>query len=502
VNPRRRRWPPGSALGLDLRLAGAVLVGLLAAGTLLAAWERHDAQRRGDAFLQAQSLGLARYIAGRSAKLLDEQGRLQADGLRDTGMYMSMIHPALEAYLVDGRGRIVAHTLPAPGPARDRISLEPLQALLADPPPRLPIAGDDPRLPGARNLFSVAVLGRGSAPSGYLYVVLRGAGAPSLRGEDAAPTLPAWGGALALALLAGGGVIMAMQRRVTRPLRRLADQLDAFLRHADGPPAQRPLPADEVERVRLAAEALQARVLQQIRQLEDADRLRRELIGNISHDLHTPLANIRGWLETLELQDPQLSSADRLRCLQTASRHCEALARRVAELFELATLEAAQGLAHREPFCLSELLGDVVQAHQLAAERRGVSLRLAVDAAPQARVLADIGLIERVLVNLVDNALRHTPAGGVVELAVVCDANSVRLGVSDDGQGIASADLPHIFERYWTTRAEADADQRPAISAGLGLAIVKRIVDLHGGSIGVQSRLHHGTRFTITLPAG
>ena len=152
----------------------------------------------------------------------------------------------------------------------------------------------------------------------------------------------------------------------------------------------------------------------------------------------------------------------------------------------------------QEVFCLAELLQDVVQNYQLTAQERGVVLDLATSSHMKAKVSADIAMIERVLQNLVDNALRYTAAGGVVTLSIERRGSFMEISVSDTGRGIASADLPHIFERYWRA---TDADESAAgTSSGLGLAIVKRILDLHGSVVRVHSEFTRGTRFDFLLP--
>lgn len=495
---------------LDLRLALAVLLGLGASGAALVAWQSHASRTAADAQWQAQSLGLAGYVVQRHAdRLVAGAAARRPDTLADIGMYITMIHPSLEAYLLAPDGSVVSHTLAAPGPARMRIDLAPVQALMRagspEPPIGLPVYGEDPRLPQGRNLVSLAPVGSG----GWLYLVLRGEQATRVAEQHAGQARQtAWLAVLAAALLLGGAMTMALQHQVTRRLRQLASELAAF---RPGAEAQAPdgTTGDEIDQLCNDARALQQRVQQQIRQLEDSDRQRRELISNISHDLHTPLANIRGWLDTLLISGERLSPQDRERHLRTAARHCAGLGRRVAELFELAHLDSARAVAHPEPFCMADLVSDVIQAHQLGAEQQGVSLRLARDVDRQVAVLADIGLIERVLNNLVDNALRHTARGGQVELTVLAQGEQVLVRVVDNGRGIAPADLPHVFERYWTTRSTTVPEQaqaapgahRPAVSSGLGLAIARRIVELHGGAISVSSGEREGCEFTFSLPA-
>jgi signal transduction histidine kinase len=462
------------------------------------------AQRHADAFVQWQSLNLARYIAERQAQpLVDGAGRFRPHALADTAMYIRMIHPALEAYLLDRDGAIVQHSLGDATPALARVRLDAVRSLLDGGAPELPVYGDDPRRPPQRNLVSIAALAPGGALQGYLYVVLRGEQARLVQQQAGAGAArqAAWGitiGALALAALA----ILAVQWQVTARLRRLLLRLQAFRADVEGD-ADMPARAargDEIDRVEEAAEALKRRVDQQFQRIEQADRARRELVSNISHDLHTPLASIQGYAETLLLQADRLDAVTREAHLRTVLQHARRVSRHVAELFELSKLESPRTQAVLEPFCICDLLSDVVQSHRLAAEQRGVDLRLAADADREALVLADIGLIERVLQNLVDNALRHCGSGGWIELDVQADGERVRVRVSDNGSGIAAEDLPHIFGRYWGSKEREAPTDTATAGTGLGLAIARRIVELHGSTIGVRSGPRCGAQFSFFLP--
>ncbi|MBA4176128.1 MAG: hypothetical protein C0505_06160 [Leptothrix sp. (in: Bacteria)] len=338
--------------------------------------------------------------------------------------------------------------------------------------------------------------------SGYLYVVLQGQTQQAV--AAAVAQSGAWRELLlaALAVTASAALVLVMvMQTLTRPLRRLTDAVRAF--HAELPTAggAGETRGDEVDALREATRAMQERIAQQLRHLEDKDRLRRELVSNISRDLHTPPANVQGHVETLLLADDRLDAAARRQHLQTALRHLQRLHRRTAVLFELSKLDV-DGVAPRiEAFRLGELLQDVVQDGQLAAQERGVMLSLAAGTELQACVRADIGLIERVLQNLVDNALAHTPRGGAVTLAAERDASgeALRVTVIDSGSGIAREHLPHIFERYGRAD-DAPSSAGQGASAGLGLAIVKRILDLHGSPVRVHSDPARGTCFEFSLP--
>nr|HET7859128.1 HAMP domain-containing sensor histidine kinase [Caldimonas sp.] len=228
---------------------------------------------------------------------------------------------------------------------------------------------------------------------------------------------------------------------------------------------------------------------------EHEARLRAELIANVSHDLRMPLVAMRGYLELLARSDETLPSDERRSYLAIALRQCEQLGRLVDELSELARLDSRGVRLARERFAVAELASDVVRKFALAAERRGVELAaIAVERLPL--VDADLGLIERVLDNLIDNALRHTPPGGAVRIAIDRGDGVVRVRVRDTGAGIAADELPHVFDRHWRGAGSA-----ARAGGGLGLAIAQRILALHGGRIDVESELARGSCFSFSLPA-
>jgi signal transduction histidine kinase len=218
-------------------------------------------------------------------------------------------------------------------------------------------------------------------------------------------------------------------------------------------------------------------------------------VAQVSHDLRTPLAALHGYLETLKLKEDALTPEQRADYFAIVLRQSEHLTRLVGELFELAKLEAQEASPHCEPFSLPELVQDVVQKFQLKADESEVNLAMELDA-DLPLVSADIALVERVLDNLIDNALTHTPAGGTVRVPVRRDAHQVILCVADTGKGIAEQDLPRIFDRYYQATSQHSGNGH----AGLGLTIARRIVELHGSELGVRSRPGEGTTFAFGLP--
>lgn len=166
----------------------------------------------------------------------------------------------------------------------------------------------------------------------------------------------------------------------------------------------------------------------------------------------------------------------------------------ISELFELASLEGNDTRLNFESFSMTELAYDVSQKFKLNAENKNISLKTKIPELP-AFVSADIGLIQRVLENLLDNAIKYTPKGGKVEIILSVHNHSVATIIKDSGQGIDEQEAKHIFERFYRIEKHRDQD-----GSGLGLAIVKRIIQLHNSAIFVSSENNNGTKFSFDLP--
>jgi len=206
---------------------------------------------------------------------------------------------------------------------------------------------------------------------------------------------------------------------------------------------------------------------------------------------------MQGYIETLLLKDDSLSAEERRNYLKIAISHCERLSKLISGLFELAKLEADDSAVHSEPFSLSELVQDIVQKFELSARERKINIVTNIEQEiPFA--FADIAMIERVLENLLDNALRFTPEQGSVSIVLTNhDKNEITVQVSDTGCGIPENARPFIFDRFYQT----DRSRKGKSShSGLGLAITKKILELHGSSIHVKSDQNSGTAFTFYLP--
>lgn len=477
------------------RLALA-LIGLLAVtGAVVAMLIGNLAARYQQEVSQTMNRDLAMYIAEERGLFRDED--LDAEAVKELFHDVMVVNPAVEVYLLDRDGGILAHSVPPGSVQRDSVSVAPIGQYLTGA--RFPLYGDDPRDPYGSKVFSVAPVGGAENPRGYVYAILGSETYHGIASMTAGSYVVRTGllilGVLLLAAVAAGLMLFF---GLTRRLAELTRAVTRFRDHGDRQPISAPASGDdEVSRLHRACAEMSERLAEQMRALEATDRLRRDLVANVSHDLRTPLSAMRGYLETLQIKDADLTAAEKQRYLAIAVQHTERLGRLVGELFELARLDAGEVRLRPESFSAAELLQDVARSYEMAARKRGIRLQVDVpgDAPP---VRADIALIQRVLANLLDNALRHTPAGGTVRVSLAATDGGARVSIADSGAGIGAEDLPHIFDRFYRGR---DDPRAQTDGAGLGLAIVRRILDLHQTSIAVESAAGAGARFEFELPA-
>jgi len=430
---------------------------------------------------------------------LVHQGRIDEQALKETFHEYMVINPSIEIYLLDRQGAILSYSADPAKVKRKRVSLGPIRAYLSGEA-ELPLLGDDPRSHDRRKTFSVTPVPSAEKPEGYLYVVLRGEefdAVEKVARESFFLQLSAWAAAasLAVGLLAGLVGFHILTRRLRR-LARVMERFDqsGFATHLPYSGAER-RSADEVDQLGETFDRMAQRIIGQFKELQRKDSLRREMVAHVSHDLRTPLASLRGYLESLKLKETELSEQERAEYVDIALRHSERLTRLVAELFELAKLDANETRPHCEPFSAAELVQDVAQKFHLSASDRGIRI-VAAPALGLPFVCADIGLTERVLDNLIENALRCTGRGGRVELSLERSGERIAVHVADTGRGIPKPEQADVFKPFSRVASQgAEGDH-----AGLGLAIAKRIVELQGGCIWLTSRAGEGSVFSFTLP--
>jgi signal transduction histidine kinase len=285
--------------------------------------------------------------------------------------------------------------------------------------------------------------------------------------------------------------IFAPARRRLRMLQEATRRLGAGDLSARAPETG----GDEVADVAATFNSMARELAARDEALRASDRLRRQMLADVSHELKTPLTAMRGYVETLHMSDVVLDAATRERYFATLERETFRLDRIVKDLLDLARLENGVGDLDARTFAIGRVFEHVAQRHEQDATTRDVAIRSRVaEAADQ--IVADPDRIEQVVENLFANALRHTPDGGSIELAADASDDAVVISVADSGSGIPPGDIPHVFERFY----KADpARTSGSDGSGLGLSIAKAIVERHGGTIDVKSRPGR-TVFTIQLP--
>ncbi|EGO62432.1 sensor histidine kinase [Acetonema longum] len=233
-----------------------------------------------------------------------------------------------------------------------------------------------------------------------------------------------------------------------------------------------------------------------VSETEKVDKLRRDFVANVSHELRTPLTIIRGYTEALTdgtAADPALQA----KYLGMMRDETERLERLIKDLLDLSRLQSQNTNAEMEPIPLAAVAEGVVSIFRRGAEQKGVQLQ--AEKLEENTVISGNGdRLTQLLLILLDNALKFTPAGGKITVGVERDKNLILLAVSDTGSGIASEDLPFIWERFY----KADkAHSRLSVGTGLGLAIAREIIELHGGTVEVASAPAKGTKFIIRFPS-
>jgi len=456
-----------------------------------------------DMYQKEVNQGLNKFLARQivSQKHLIQENRVNREALEEIFHMLMVINPGIEIYLLNPEGEILAFSAPRGKVKRTQVDLKPIKKWL-ESDMKTPLLGDNPRDPGGKKVFSAARIVVRDRLEGYLYVILGGeiydSVVQKLKGSYILHlSVGMIAGSLIFALAAG----LLLFALLTGRLKRLADRVDAFRKEGRLKGFETALRtdrpgADEIDRLALSFTQMAGQIEAQMDKLRRSDVHRRQLMANVSHDLRTPLATLQGYIETLLIKDRQLGDDERKSYLEIAIRHCERLNKLVNELLELAKLESDEVRLNREAFNLGELVLDVTQKFQLKAKAKGIEFT--TDFQPDLPfVNADIGLIERVLENLIENAISYTPGGGNVSLKLRPMGRNISVQVSDTGIGISEQDLPHIFNRFY----RLDQNRKsPSGHSGLGLAITKKILELHGQSIAVTSVPNSGTTFDFQLP--
>ncbi|MFJ6723489.1 ATP-binding protein [Streptomyces sp. NPDC091281] len=320
------------------------------------------------------------------------------------------------------------------------------------------------------------------APAALLFV-----GAPGRTDE---PSGTALSGGAVLRIVAAAAAVLAVAVAVTvavglRLIRPLRSLVAAAQRPAERMARVPVRTDDEIGRLTAAFNDFAER-------RERLEEQRRSMVGDVAHELRSPLTNIRSWLEAA--QDGLTPTDDRL--LALLLDEAVLLQHVIDDLRDLAAADAGRLTLHREPVRTADVLDRVAAAHRGTAERAGVRLDRH-DVGDTGELYADPLRLQQIVGNLVGNAVRHTPSGGRVALSARREGRATLLQVADTGAGIAAEDLPHVFDRFW--RADKSRTRQTG-GSGLGLSIARQLAEAHGGSVTARSTVGRGSVFTVRLP--
>ncbi len=395
-------------------------------------------------------------------------------------------------FLLDAEGKIAYRFFSNSAPIRESVSLEPIHRFLsAQGSNEAPILGEDPTSRERWSVFSVAPMTvRGKTM--YLYIVFsndawRNASVMSYENAIGA-TILFWSGLSTFALIVLGlFLFQVLARRFARITKTVRKFHEGDFSSRIGLAAD-----DELGVLGATIDEMAVRIERSIAELKERDTLRRELVANVSHDLRGPLNNIQGNLTLAHSQPNDASVA--AQCLSAIERNSTYLSDLLSQLFELARLEAQEAKPDCEEFPVDEMLDDLRMSYSSRIDEQGIRLETQFSVRPLF-VYGDIRMLDRVVMNLVENAVKFTPPGGQICIRAEDAGARVRVSVSDTGVGISEADLPRVLEKSFQG-VEAPKGKG---SGGLGLAIVDRLLRVHGSRVKIESELNRGTTFSFEL---
>jgi signal transduction histidine kinase len=500
-------------LSLYQRLAISVSAAFIVIAYLLLLWSTSLADHAKHQAEQKLHLQLAKHLASDNPLLQD--GVYDKAALENLFHTLMLLGPAFEFYFVDPAGNILTYSADDKKIKRNTIDLAPLVALIASPK-SLPIYGDDPRHNSRKKIFSVAPIYTHNITTGkqtnsqviandnlqgYLYVIIGGEIYDSIFSRvKTDQQLQQNGVFLFAALLLLLLLLLVIFRFFTHPIRQLVNEMEAvkaknFNREQVTLTHWQHSDSNEVHLLGQTFNEMVEQINNQLQQLTNNEQIRKELLAHLSHDLRTPLAAMQGYIETIAIKGDTLESTDRQQYINIVLRNAKQLKLLIDQIFELAHLEDGQVSVTLETFPIGELIIDIVAKFALKAKDKNIKLSVHPKQC-MFLVYSDIAKLERILSNLIDNALRHTPKDGAITIDVEQQGEKIKVSVIDTGSGISKKDIAYIFDaRYRASNATGDQKRH----VGLGLAISKKLSLLLNSELNVVSELGKGSQFSFSL---
>lgn len=442
---------------------------------------------------QKLDVSIAAHIAGENRCFIN--GEVNTSVLKQVFHNVMVINPSIEVYLLDTAGTILTYYAPDKIITIKKVPLEPIISII-ESDQEVFVLGLDPKNPRSKKAFSASTVFEDELFRGYIYVILGGE-----EYENASQLV--FGSfilrlgvrSMIVALITAAIIGFILIGYITRNMRKIISVINNF-QNGDLNARIIMKGKGELNEFAFAFNDMADTIVSNIDEIKKMDNLRRELIANVSHDLRTPLAVIQGYIETVMIKSDSLSEDEKNNYLTTIHSSTQNLLKLVEELFELSKLEAKQIEPNFEKLSIAELLQDIYQKNMVLAKTKNIDLKLEMDE-KLPMINADMGMMERVFQNLLDNAFKFTPETGSIIISLTGDNKNIIVKVIDTGFGIDAEYLPNIFDRYQKTKRISVKSNE---GLGLGLAIVKKILDLHKININVESEKEKGTVFTLSIP--
>lgn len=475
----------GGYLVLFGRLALTFLLMLTLLAVVYSYLTAYSANRYFEATYQRLNHEVAAHIAKFARPFINQEvNRRGADEIFFNAM---VTNPSAEVYLLDSTGTILLYHAPAEKIKRSRVSLTPVRQFIQTGG-QVYTKGDDPRSERGTKIFSAAEVIRQGQLQGYVYVILGSEEYGSVMTRLRQDYVLQWGTKTMLITLLSALIIgLLVVYYQTRNLRDAVRTVSRFSR-GDFSARIRVRSSSEVAELADTFNDMADRLTSTIADLRQSEQVRRDMVATISHDLRTPITAIHGYAETLFLK-PALDKAQTKQYVGIILQSTETLVKRVNELFELSKLDAQEAPMQREPFILADLVTEVFAKFQLLAGRKHLAFECLNCNLPSL-CYADVGMLERVIQNLVENAVRYAPDGSFVRVALEKNESLLTVSVLNRA-GVVS-------ESVWAY-LEGNASARPP-SVGLGLAIVRKILMLHQTQLSVERHAEGNVRFSFDLP--
>lgn len=424
-----------------------------------------------------------------------------ADGSVNKALFGDLMHDmmavnrSIEVYLLNKAGEIqysvvLEHNENEPA---KHVSLAPINEFIRNDGATF-VLGDDPLNPEEQKIFSAAPFNV-DGKEGFIYIILAGKEFQLISDNLLGQYFTKLGvGATLLTMLFAALIGILSIWFLTKNLRLITQTVRKF---QEGDLDIR-IPNPEASDIEVFAHSFNEMadtIVDNMDKMKSVDTLRRELIANVSHDLRTPLAILKGYVETLQIKRDSLSEEQKQEYLQITHDNIDKLSNLINQLFDYSKLEAEQVTPIKEPFSITELSHDLIAKFKVLAAQKSIVLNLDNPEA-NCMVFADVSLVERALQNLIENAIKYTEKGGKVTLSLLKKGKNIEINITDTGTGIPVNEQPFIFDRY--KQVDKSAKKQ---GYGLGLAIVKKIMDLHDTTITVLSKPKEGSSFIFNLPA-